>query len=111
MRWCFAAQHLGDYEGAKEAVAAAKGAIIPRPAAASAAAQLSELWVARAAEANRLRKQLPPLLEAARDGDLATLCALLDEGWCAAPLSEMSTRTCWQMMARGGWWPSQECRV
>ena len=54
-------KHVGNYEDALEAVAVAKGAIIKYTPSAGAA-HLSELWAARAAEAERLKKHLPPSL-------------------------------------------------
>ena len=77
------AQHLGSYEGAKQAVAVAKGAIVARAASASATALMSELWAARVAEAARLKRQLPPGLDAAREGDVEALRRLVRGGWDA----------------------------
>ena len=71
--------HTGHYEGAKEAVAAAKGAIMPYVASAGGA-HLTELWAARAAETERRKLAIPPGLELARGGDLVALRRLVADG-------------------------------
>ena len=73
-------KHTGSYSGALDAVALAKGTIVPYSAA---GAELSEMWAARAAEAELQKKALPAGLEAARDGDEDTLRALVAGGWDA----------------------------
>ena len=75
------AKHTGSYEGALQAVAAAKGTLVRHSAI---GAHLAELWAARAAEAERQKKELPAGLQAARDGDMTSLRALVAGGcWSA----------------------------
>ena len=73
-------KHTGSYSDALDAVALAKGTIVQWSAA---GAGLAEVWAARAAEVERLKRALPAGLEAARDGDEAALRALVAGGWKA----------------------------
>jgi ankyrin repeat protein len=66
-------KHSTDYGMAQAAAEAARGAIILRPPAGSAAALLAQLWEASAAAARAEHRRLPPLLAAARDGDLGSV--------------------------------------
>lgn len=66
-------KHSTDYGVAQAAAEAARGAIVPRAPAGSAAALLSQLWEARAAAARAEQRRLPALLAAARDGDLGSV--------------------------------------
>jgi ankyrin repeat protein len=66
-------KHATDYGVAHAAAEAARGAIVRRAPAGSAAALLAQLWEARVAAARAEQRRLPTLLAAARDGDLGSV--------------------------------------
>ena len=95
--------HVGHYEGALEAVAAAKGAIIPYTPT-HGDGSLAELWAARAVAAERLKKALPPALEAARLGDLPAIRRLAGSGtWSPTGTVDRHGSSALHYAAGGGW--------
>ena len=73
-------KHGNSYEIAKEAVTAARGALVAYAPTHGVGAELSRLWAARAAATEHARHALPPGLAAARDGDLGALLELTSRG-------------------------------
>ena len=79
-------KHKNTYQVAKEAVAAARGAIVAYSPLNGAGGELARLWAARVAATEHARHSLPPGLAAARDGDLARIKELVASGRLGAAL-------------------------
>ena len=76
-------KHKNTYEVAKEAVAAARGAVMTYTPPQGTCAALTRLWAARAVAAEQARNALPMGLAAARDGEIERLRVLVLNGRCA----------------------------